>query len=172
VTIEVANRTKSPEIVHWHGLFLPPEVDGSMEEGTPMIPPGGKARYTFTPRPAGFRWYHTHTFAGHDFKMSTSVRRKLPVTRPLTVAGYETVPPPSGLHRGTRALTNQTAFLRQPLCKEHLQRCIIFLENQPATLPGWVQLGSGVSKYNELWRTLQHSRPAARVTRTLVACNG
>jgi len=68
VTIEVANRTKSPEIVHWHGLFLPPEVDGSMEEGTPMIPPGGKARYTFTPRPAGFRWYHTHTFAGHDFK--------------------------------------------------------------------------------------------------------
>ena len=120
----------------------------------------------------GLPLYHTHTFAGHDFKMSTSVRRKLPVTRPLTVAGYETVPPPSGLQRGTRALTNQTAFLRQPLCKEHLQRCIIFLENQPATLPGWVQLGSGVSKYNELWRTLQHSRPAARVTRTLVACNG
>jgi len=66
VTIDVSNRTNSPEVVHWHGLFLSPEVDGAMEEGTPMIPPRGKARYTFTPRPAGFRWYHTHTFAGHN----------------------------------------------------------------------------------------------------------
>ena len=39
-----------------------------MEERTPMIPPGGSARYTYTPRPSGFRWYHTHTFAGHDLK--------------------------------------------------------------------------------------------------------
>ena len=26
------------------------------------------ASYTFTPRPSGFRWYHTHTFAGRDLK--------------------------------------------------------------------------------------------------------
>jgi len=68
VTIDVTNRTKTAEVVHWHGLFLPSEVDGAMEEGTPAIPPGGKARYTFTPRPAGFRWYHTHVFAGHDLR--------------------------------------------------------------------------------------------------------
>jgi FtsP/CotA-like multicopper oxidase with cupredoxin domain len=68
VTIEVTNRTSNPEVVHWHGLFLPPEVDGAMEEGTPPILPGSTARYTFTPRPAGFRWYHTHTFAGRDLK--------------------------------------------------------------------------------------------------------
>ncbi len=68
VTIDVTNRTKTAEVVHWHGLFLPPEVDGAMEEGTPAIPPGGKARYTFTPRPSGFRWYHTHVFAGHDLR--------------------------------------------------------------------------------------------------------
>jgi len=68
VAIDVANRTANEEIVHWHGLFLPPEVDGAMEEGTPMLPPGGHAQYTFTPRPAGFRWYHTHTFAGGDLK--------------------------------------------------------------------------------------------------------
>jgi FtsP/CotA-like multicopper oxidase with cupredoxin domain len=37
-----------------------------MEEGTPMIPPGGNARYTFTPRPGGARWYHTHVRAGND----------------------------------------------------------------------------------------------------------
>ncbi len=69
VTIDVANQTASSEVVHWHGLFLPPEVDGAMEEGTPPIPPGGQARYTFTPRPAGLRWYHTHVFAGKDLHL-------------------------------------------------------------------------------------------------------
>ena len=68
VTIDVTNHTENEEIVHWHGLFLPHDVDGAMEEGTPMILAGGKARYTYTPNPAGFRWYHTHTFAGTDLK--------------------------------------------------------------------------------------------------------
>lgn len=67
-TIDVSNHTENEEIVHWHGLFLPPDVDGAMEEGTPMVSPGGTARYTYTPSPAGFRWYHTHTFAGTDLK--------------------------------------------------------------------------------------------------------
>ena len=66
VTIDVSNQTANGEVVHWHGLFLPPQVDGAMEEGTPLIPGGGHARYTFTPSPSGFRWYHTHTFAGKD----------------------------------------------------------------------------------------------------------
>lgn len=68
VTIDVVNRTRNGEVVHWHGLFLPSEVDGATEEGTPLIPPGATARYTFTPSPAGFRWYHTHVFAGHDLR--------------------------------------------------------------------------------------------------------
>ena len=66
VTIDVTNRTDRPEVVHWHGLFTPPAVDGAIEEGTPPIPAGSSARYTFTPRPAGFRWYHTHTMAMDD----------------------------------------------------------------------------------------------------------
>ena len=66
VTIAVTNRTRYDEVVHWHGLFLPSEIDGAMEEGTPAIRPGGEVRYRFEPRPAGFRWYHTHTFAGSD----------------------------------------------------------------------------------------------------------
>jgi FtsP/CotA-like multicopper oxidase with cupredoxin domain len=66
VTIEVTNRTDRPEVVHWHGLFTPPSVDGAMEEGTAPIAPNSSARYTLTPRPAGFRWYHTHTMAMND----------------------------------------------------------------------------------------------------------
>jgi FtsP/CotA-like multicopper oxidase with cupredoxin domain len=65
-TIEIRNLTDDPEIVHWHGLYLPSDIDGAMEEGTPMIAPGTTLRYTFTPDPSGFRWYHTHTFAGKD----------------------------------------------------------------------------------------------------------
>jgi FtsP/CotA-like multicopper oxidase with cupredoxin domain len=68
VTINVTNRSSANEIVHWHGLFLPPEVDGAMEEGTPHIALGASASYTFTPEPAGLRWYHTHVMAGRDLK--------------------------------------------------------------------------------------------------------
>jgi FtsP/CotA-like multicopper oxidase with cupredoxin domain len=66
VTIEVANHTDHPEVVHWHGLVIPPNVDGSVEEGTPPILANSTARYRFTPRPSGFRWYHTHTMAMND----------------------------------------------------------------------------------------------------------
>lgn len=65
-TVEIHNRSGDAEVVHWHGLFLPSEIDGAMEEGTPMIAPGGSVRYSMTPDPAGFRWFHTHTFAGKD----------------------------------------------------------------------------------------------------------
>jgi FtsP/CotA-like multicopper oxidase with cupredoxin domain len=68
ITIDVVNNSDAPEIVHWHGLWIPSDEDGAMEEGSPMIAAGGQRRYSFTPRPTGFRWYHTHAFAGHDLK--------------------------------------------------------------------------------------------------------
>src|SRR5580658_6674328 len=64
IAIEVTNNSAVPELVHWHGLRCAPEVDGSMEEGTPMLAPGKSARYTFAASPAGTRWYHSHTMAG------------------------------------------------------------------------------------------------------------
>src|ERR1700689_1467543 len=60
ITIDVVNQTDVPEIVHWHGLWIPSDEDGALEEGSPMIAAGGQRRYSFTPRPAGFRWYHKH----------------------------------------------------------------------------------------------------------------
>jgi FtsP/CotA-like multicopper oxidase with cupredoxin domain len=66
VTVDVINDTDAAERVHWHGLFLPSEIDGAEEEGTPPILPGGRARYQFTPRPAGTRWYHSHAMAMGD----------------------------------------------------------------------------------------------------------
>jgi FtsP/CotA-like multicopper oxidase with cupredoxin domain len=48
-SVEIRNLTKDSEVVHWHGLYLPPDIDGAMEEGTPMIAPGASTRYTMTP---------------------------------------------------------------------------------------------------------------------------
>src|ERR1700736_4029759 len=53
VTVEVINDTDVPELVHWHGLLIPSEVDGVQEQGTPLVPARGRRRYQLTPRPAG-----------------------------------------------------------------------------------------------------------------------
>jgi FtsP/CotA-like multicopper oxidase with cupredoxin domain len=66
VTVELINETDTPELVHWHGQFVPPGIDGAAEEGTPPVPPHGTRRYTLTPKPAGTRWVHTHTVSGPD----------------------------------------------------------------------------------------------------------
>ena len=66
VTVDVFNETDVPEVVHWHGQLIPSAVDGSVEEGTPPVPPRGHRRYRFTPKPAGTRWYHTHNMAHAD----------------------------------------------------------------------------------------------------------
>ncbi len=71
VTVDVYNDTAAPEIVHWHGLFIPVDADGAMEEGTPMVPAHGSRRYAFVPRPSGTRWYHTHVSAGRNLSRAT-----------------------------------------------------------------------------------------------------
>lgn len=66
VTVDLVNDTDRPEQLHWHGQFIPSDVDGAAEEGSPWIPPHGTRRIRFTPRPAGFRFYHSHVRAGAD----------------------------------------------------------------------------------------------------------
>ena len=69
--VDVWNDTAESEMVHWHGLHIPSDVDGAHEEGTPHIPPHDHRRYTFTPRPAGTRWYHSHGHAGRNLHKTT-----------------------------------------------------------------------------------------------------
>ncbi len=45
VTVNVVNDTDVPEFVHFHGLLIPSDVDGSEEEGTPVVPPHGSRSY-------------------------------------------------------------------------------------------------------------------------------
>ncbi len=72
VTIDVVNETDSADIVHWHGLEIPSLQDGATEEGSPELAAhGGRQRYTWMARPAGFRWYHSHMTAGHHLDRAT-----------------------------------------------------------------------------------------------------
>ena len=71
VTVDVFNDTDIPELLHWHGQQIPSDVDGAAEEGTPFIPPHGMRRISFTPRPAGLRFNHTHVVAGDDLNRGT-----------------------------------------------------------------------------------------------------
>lgn len=64
--VDIYNDTDTPEQFHWHGQFLPVDVDGAAEEGTPYIPAHGMRRQIFTPQPSGFRFYHTHLVAGNN----------------------------------------------------------------------------------------------------------
>ena len=66
VTVDIFNETDVPEQLHWHGQMVPVDIDGASEEGTPFIPAHGQRRITFIPRPAGFRFYHTHNRAGSN----------------------------------------------------------------------------------------------------------
>jgi FtsP/CotA-like multicopper oxidase with cupredoxin domain len=66
VVVDMQNDTDTPEQLHWHGQFLPVDVDGAAEEGTPFIPAHDMRRISFVPGPAGLRFYHTHLRAGAD----------------------------------------------------------------------------------------------------------
>jgi FtsP/CotA-like multicopper oxidase with cupredoxin domain len=66
IAVEVINDTDTPELVHWHGMLIPAEVDGTEEEGSPLVAPHGRRRFQFTPGPAGSRWYHSHAMAMDD----------------------------------------------------------------------------------------------------------
>ena len=77
--VDIYNDTDMPELVHWHGQMIPSDVDGAAEEGTPFVPAHGMRRIAFVPKPAGFRFYHTHVVAGGDLNRGTYTGQAGPV---------------------------------------------------------------------------------------------
>lgn len=61
--IEIVNETEHDELAHWHGLSVPVTIDGTMEEGSQVIPAGGRIRYTLTPEDPGTRYLHSHAMS-------------------------------------------------------------------------------------------------------------
>lgn len=57
LTVEATNRLKVPTSIHWHGLEVPHDQDGTMAP----IAPGKTFTYRFTVPASGTYWYHSHT---------------------------------------------------------------------------------------------------------------
>ena len=77
--VDIYNDTDVPELVHWHGQMIPSNVDGAAEEGTPFVPAHGMSRISFVPKPAGFRFYHTHVVPRADLNRGTYTGQAGPI---------------------------------------------------------------------------------------------
>ena len=59
--IHVHNRLDVPTSIHWHGILLPPGMDGVPYISFPPIGAGKTFTYEFPIRQAGTYWYHSHS---------------------------------------------------------------------------------------------------------------
>lgn len=59
--IHVTNTMDVPTSIHWHGLLVPPDMDGVPFITYPPIAPGTTFTYEFPIRQSGTYWYHSHT---------------------------------------------------------------------------------------------------------------
>lgn len=59
--IRVTNRLSEPSSIHWHGLILPPEMDGVPGVSFAGIRPGETFVYRFPVRQSGTYWCHSHS---------------------------------------------------------------------------------------------------------------
>ncbi|MCA9706486.1 MAG: copper oxidase [Myxococcales bacterium] len=60
VRVYVTNRLTAPTTVHWHGVYLPPGMDGVGGLNQRAIAPGETFRYEWTLRQHGTFMYHSH----------------------------------------------------------------------------------------------------------------
>jgi len=61
VTIHVTNHLKKSTSIHWHGIILPPSMDGVPGISFKGIPPGKTFTYRFKVKQHGTYWYHSHS---------------------------------------------------------------------------------------------------------------
>ncbi len=61
VTIRVTNKLQEATSIHWHGVLLPPEMDGVPGVSFFGIKPGETFTYRFPIKQSGTYWYHSHS---------------------------------------------------------------------------------------------------------------
>jgi FtsP/CotA-like multicopper oxidase with cupredoxin domain len=59
LVVELTNRLAEPTTIHWHGLRVPAEMDGTEMVQRP-VEPGESYEYRFVPPDAATFWYHSH----------------------------------------------------------------------------------------------------------------
>lgn len=59
--IRVTNKLREATSIHWHGILLPPEMDGVPGVSFAGIKPGETFTYRFPVKQSGTYWYHSHS---------------------------------------------------------------------------------------------------------------
>ncbi|RSV45596.1 copper resistance system multicopper oxidase [Sphingomonas sp. ABOLD] len=59
--LRVTNRLRETSSIHWHGIILPPAMDGVPGVSFAGIPPGETFTYSFPVRQSGTYWCHSHS---------------------------------------------------------------------------------------------------------------
>lgn len=60
-TVRITNRLDEDTSIHWHGLLVPPAMDGVPGLSFAGIKPGETFTYRFPLRQSGTYWYHSHS---------------------------------------------------------------------------------------------------------------
>ena len=61
VTLRVTNQLTESTSIHWHGILLPPEMDGVPGVSFGGIEPGSTFTYRFPIKQSGTYWFHSHS---------------------------------------------------------------------------------------------------------------
>ncbi|MFO0672242.1 MAG: multicopper oxidase family protein [Polyangiaceae bacterium] len=65
IIVHFTNHHSAPTTIHWHGLRISDDMDGSPRIQQP-IPPGGEFTYRFKAPDPGTFWYHPHVHANEQ----------------------------------------------------------------------------------------------------------
>ena len=68
-TLRVTNRLEESTSIHWHGILLPPPVDGVPGVSFAGIAPGATFTYRFPVKQSGTYWFHSHSGGQELFGM-------------------------------------------------------------------------------------------------------
>jgi CopA family copper-resistance protein len=88
--IHVHNQMSVETSIHWHGLLVPPDMDGVPYVSFPPIEPGTTFTYEFPIRQSGTYWYHSHTSLQEQSGVYGSIviepsQKRLPTDRDYVV---------------------------------------------------------------------------------------
>ncbi len=67
IIVHFRNELPQETTIHWHGLRLPPQADGTPATQTPVLP-GAEYEYRFPARDPSSFWYHPHVRANEQIE--------------------------------------------------------------------------------------------------------
>jgi hypothetical protein len=103
--ISVQNKMNTPTSIHWHGLLVPPDMDGVPYISFPPIEPGESFTYEFPIRQSGTYWYHSHSGLQEQMGMYGAIvidpdhqDSRPPAERVILLSDWTFEPPEAVLH--------------------------------------------------------------------------